>query len=114
MAARSRFRFQTQRQAMSATAARHRAIAAVDGPAALAKHLGMHPTSVAMWVFCPTHRIEAVEAASGVSRHDLRPDLYPAPPGGLTADERALPAHLAAGAFFARTGRCLSSAEGRP
>lgn len=33
--------------------------------------------AVSQWKRCPHHHVLAVEAASGVSRHDLRPDLYP-------------------------------------
>jgi len=56
-----------------------RAIEAAGGPAALAVALGVSSQAVSQWERCPAHRVIAVEAAAGgaVSRHDLRPDLYP-------------------------------------
>ncbi len=38
---------------------------------------------------CPAENVLTVEAATGVSRHELRPDLYPrddAPPSGPSRD----------------------------
>ncbi|WP_043353595.1 YdaS family helix-turn-helix protein [Methylobacterium sp. B1] len=103
-------RFASTAQAMRASASVRRAMAATGGPARLAHHLGLHVVSVCAWTFCPTQHVQAVEAASGVSRHDLRPDLYPraGKARDLTPDQ-AVAAHLAAGDHFARTGRCLSS-----
>lgn len=109
----ARPRFTSRQQAFSASSALYRAVAAAGGHEALAHRLGVRATTVRGWTFCPAQHVDAIAAASGVSPHDLLPDLYPAPTSGLTAAERALPAHLAAGAFFARTGRCLSSVEAR-
>jgi DNA-binding transcriptional regulator YdaS (Cro superfamily) len=81
----------------------------------LAHQLGLHAVTVTGWTFCPAQHVEAVAAASGVARHDLRPDLYPRAritTRELTAEEAAA-AHLLAGAHFARTGRCLSAEEVR-
>lgn len=52
----------------------------VGGQAALAKRLGI--TSQAVNRMCatgrvPAERVLAIEEATGVSRHELRPDLYP-------------------------------------
>jgi DNA-binding transcriptional regulator YdaS (Cro superfamily) len=47
------------------------------GPAALAKKLDISSQAVVQWDIVPPLRVLAVEAATGVSRHDLRPDLYP-------------------------------------
>ena len=106
----ARPRFASTAQAMRASAALRRAIPTAGGSARLAQRLGLHAVSVAQWTFCPPQHVEAVEAASGVSRHDLRPDLYPrvGRPRDLTPDQ-AVAAHLAAGEYFARTGRCFSS-----
>lgn len=111
MAARPRPRFGSVGQAVRAATAIRRAVEAAR-PAALAARLGVQVTAVMAWTFCPAEHVEAVAEASGVSRHDLRPDLYPRLARGrdLTADE-AMAAHLMAGAHFARTGRVLS-AEG--
>lgn len=47
------------------------------GPAALAAKLGISSQAVVQWDIVPPRRVLAVEAATGVSRHELRPDLYP-------------------------------------
>ena len=54
-----------------------RAIAAAGGPVALSKILGISSAAVSQWDVCPTLRVLAVEAATKVPRHELRPDLYP-------------------------------------
>lgn len=35
--------------------------------------------AVAKWRRVPAERVLAVEALTGISRHDLRPDIYPRP-----------------------------------
>lgn len=57
-----------------------RAAQAVGGQSALARELNVTPQAVQR--MCKTGRIRAelvlpVEKLSGVSRHELRPDLYP-------------------------------------
>ncbi len=51
---------------------------------ALADLLGLRSQgAVQNWIMrgrIPAERVLAVEAATGVSRHDLRPDLYPREP----------------------------------
>jgi post-segregation antitoxin (ccd killing protein) len=57
------------------------AIAAVGGVARLGDILGVAHTSVVRWRqsgHVPAERVLALEAATGVPRHRLRPDLYPA------------------------------------
>lgn len=110
----ARPRFSSTAQAMRASAALRRAITASGGSARLAQHLGVHVASITAWAFCPAGRVDAVASFTGVSRGDLRPDLYPRADAArpLTADQ-ATAAHLIAGAHFARTGRCLSSEEVR-
>lgn len=62
------------------------AVSAVGGQVALAKILDVNPSLISQWV---TGRLKvaarhclAIEAATGVSRHDLRPDVFgPAPKG---------------------------------
>jgi len=53
------------------------AIKAVGGVGALARALGISQPSVSSWNRVPSERVIAVEKASGVGRHVLRPDLYP-------------------------------------
>lgn len=58
-------------------AALSKAIEAAGGLAELAKPLGITPQAVSQWDEVPPLRVLAVERISGVSRHELRPDLYP-------------------------------------
>ncbi|MBP0115208.1 MULTISPECIES: molecular chaperone TorD family protein [Bradyrhizobium] len=53
-----------------------RAIDAAGGIAQLARKIGISQPSVSNWTRVPAQRVVAVEAATGVSRNDLRPDLY--------------------------------------
>jgi DNA-binding transcriptional regulator YdaS (Cro superfamily) len=57
-----------------------RAIRAVGGRRALAERVGVRVQAVEKWVRferIPAERVLTVEELTGVSRHDLRPDLYP-------------------------------------
>lgn len=49
------------------------------GNGRLADALGISPAAVSQWRKCPATRVIAVERATEgrVTRHDLRPDLYP-------------------------------------
>ena len=60
-----------------------RAIEAVGGPSSLAGKLGVKVNVVTNWRMrgrAPAEYVLAIEAASGVSRHDLRPDVFGPPP----------------------------------
>lgn len=56
-----------------------RAIAQAGSGAALAKAVGVTPMAVSQWKLrgVPAHQVLSIESATGVSRHDLRPDIYP-------------------------------------
>lgn len=54
-----------------------RAIANAGGLSGLAKPLGITVQAVSQWSEVPAGRVLAVERLSGVSRTELRPDLYP-------------------------------------
>jgi TorA maturation chaperone TorD len=56
-----------------------RAIDAAGGVAQLARKIGIAQPSVSNWRTVPAQRVIAVEAATGVSRKVLRPDLYSEP-----------------------------------
>ena len=53
-----------------------RAIQMAGGVAELARRIGIRQPSVSNWSRVPAERVAAVEAATGVSRVHLRPDLY--------------------------------------
>src|SRR5262245_43378264 len=52
------------------------AIRAAGGVGALARKIGISQPSVSNWARIPAERVLSVEAATGVSRTILRPDLY--------------------------------------
>ncbi len=56
-----------------------RVLAAAGGPSALAGKLGIRAPSIYSWTRVPAGRAAAVEAATGIPRHELRPDLWHAP-----------------------------------
>lgn len=58
-----------------------RAIAEAGSGVALAKIAGVTPMAVSYWKVrgIPAHQVLRIESATGVSRCDLRPDLYPSP-----------------------------------
>ena len=57
------------------------AIAEAGGQNATARLLGVSQPTVHLWLRdrkpLPAEHVLKIEAATGVSRHDLRPDLYP-------------------------------------
>jgi TorA maturation chaperone TorD len=64
------------------------AIRAAGGVGALARKVGISQPSVSNWARVPAERVLSVEAATGVSRAILRPDLYAAHSGaGGDVDE---------------------------
>jgi DNA-binding transcriptional regulator YdaS (Cro superfamily) len=56
-----------------------RAISQAGSGVALARMAGVSPMAVSYWKVrgVPAARVLRIESATGVSRHDLRPDLYP-------------------------------------
>jgi len=56
-----------------------RAIKAAGGPSALARKLGIKPQAVSQWKNVPAERVVEIEAATGIPRHELRPDLHRTP-----------------------------------
>ena len=60
-----------------------RAITEAGGTAALARTINVTPQAISQWDRVPAERALAVEQATGgkVTRHELRPDLYPSPAG---------------------------------
>lgn len=54
----------------------------------LAKHFGISEAAVAQWVICPENRTLDVERLSGVSRYQLRPDIFGECPTDYSGDAR--------------------------
>jgi DNA-binding transcriptional regulator YdaS (Cro superfamily) len=69
---------------MRETKALRKAIKAAGGQVRLARRIGIGQTAVSNWLTkrgkVPAERVLAVEGASGVPRHELRPDIYPPGP----------------------------------
>ena len=59
------------------TAALQNAIEAAGTAAELAKKLGITAQALSQWRVVPPNRVLEIERITGVSRHELRPDLYP-------------------------------------
>lgn len=61
-----------------------KAIEAAGGQEILAKHLGVPQSLISYWLNkakrgVPAERVPAIEDITGIPRHELRPDIYPAP-----------------------------------
>jgi len=52
------------------------AIEKAGNAAVLARHLGITKGAISQWSVCPPGRVVQVEGITGVSRHDLRPDIF--------------------------------------
>ena len=57
-----------------------RAIEAAGGVRALARAVGVSQPAISTWKRVPADRVLSIEALTGVSRRELRPDLYPDDP----------------------------------
>ena len=59
------------------------AIDRAGGPRAVSREVKLTRQAVAKWEEIPPRHVLALERLSGVSRHDLRPDIYGPKPGPL-------------------------------
>ncbi|WP_121041978.1 transcriptional regulator [Stenotrophomonas rhizophila] len=48
----------------------------LGGPALIGRVCGVSSQAVSQWKRVPAEHVLAIEAATGVSRHDLRPDVF--------------------------------------
>jgi len=56
------------------------AISLAGGASALSRHFEITPQAVLQWKKCPADRVLDVERITGISRHELRPDIFGAAP----------------------------------
>ena len=70
----------TVRMSITTLSALRAAIKAAKGQTALARAIGKTQGHISQWLrreYVPAEEVLKIEAATGVSRHDLRPDIYP-------------------------------------
>lgn len=84
-------------------------IAAAGGPSALARQLGIKPQGISQWRRVPPERVLEVERITGISRYQIRPDIY----GDAPIDFDGPSPAVAAGPLgpHARAGHPLSGAD---
>lgn len=56
-----------------------KAVKKAGGVTSLAQKLGIKHNAFYVWKRVPAERVLKIEHITGISRHDLRPDLYPRP-----------------------------------
>ena len=56
-----------------------RAIEKAGSVKALAEAAGVRPQAVSQWRAIPAERVVRISEATGIPRHELRPDLYETP-----------------------------------
>ena len=83
------------------------AVRAVGGVSELARQIGISQPSVSNWNRVPAERVLLVEAATGVDRKILRPDLYAATGESRTSSTRS---HLARAQEYALLATLLARA----
>jgi DNA-binding transcriptional regulator YdaS (Cro superfamily) len=59
------------------------AIERAGGPRAVAPHVKLTRQAVAKWEVIPPKHVLTLERLSGISRYELRPDIYGPKPGPL-------------------------------
>jgi DNA-binding transcriptional regulator YdaS (Cro superfamily) len=57
----------------------HQQMRGAGAVTALARALGITPSAISQWRRPPAERVLAIEAAVGIDRHELRPDIFPPP-----------------------------------
>lgn len=54
-----------------------KAVKKAGGESSLARQLSIKHNAFYVWKRIPAERVLKIERITGISRHDLRPDLYP-------------------------------------
>lgn len=91
-----------------------RAIDAAGGVAQLARKIRISQPSVSNWSKVPAQRVIAVEAATGVPRAELRPDLYPDLPHERTVSHDSIdPVDFARAQEYALLAALLAAAPSK-
>lgn len=85
---------------MAQTAPLQKAIDALGSARALAAVLRISPQALSQWKEIPIGRVVAIEGATGIPRHELRPDIFQRPE--VVARQRT---HARAPASRARAAR---------
>lgn len=62
-----------------------RAIKARGNAVLLSDDLKITPQAIYQWDKCPAERVLDVERLTGISRHELRPDIFGPPPASEAA-----------------------------
>lgn len=69
-----------------------RAVALAGSQSAFARLIGTSQQNVNNWLrkrwVAPLDFVEKIEGVTGISRHDLRPDIYPREGGSPASDDR--------------------------
>lgn len=69
-------------------------VAAAGGPSALARKLGIKPQGISQWRRVPPERVLEVERVTGISRYQIRPDIYGDDPSDFDGPSPAVAAGL--------------------
>lgn len=91
-----------------------KAIEAVGGGAELARQLNVKRQAIYQWREAPPLRVLDIERITGVSRHELRPDIYGPPPQTAASALQLVNGGVEGGAGEAVAGHDASLADGSP
>ncbi len=67
---------ESQKRPRKYDAGLEKALKAAGGPIALARRIGVVPSCITNWHTIPVRRVPEVSLATGIPRHELRPDFW--------------------------------------
>lgn len=91
-----------------------KAIEAAGGGAELARQLNVKRQAIYQWREAPPLRVLDIERITGVSRHELRPDIYGPPPQTSVSAPQIPYGGIEGGGGEAASGHHSSVADGSP